>query len=163
MKPSAANGDVAKIHAWFERLAAFVRAVDFEGARTIFAEDMIAFGTFSDFLVGRAAVEEKQWRSVWPNIADFRWNLAEAQALVSDDRLLAVGMACFDSTGFERDGSRYHRPGRATVALRRADPADDWVAYHTHMSLFRGVPQQSFRREGGKMRDEDIGERPIND
>src|SRR5208282_3784851 len=140
-----ASDDVAKIHKWFERLSTFVRAVDFEGARVIFAEDMVAFGTFSDFVIGRAAVEAKQWRSVWPHIADFRWNLADARTMVSKDRMLAVGMACFDSTGFERDGSRYNRPGRATVAFRRAKPGDDWIAYHTHMSLFRGVPQQSFR------------------
>jgi ketosteroid isomerase-like protein len=145
MKVSAESDDVAKIHAWFESLSKCVQTVDFEGARELFAEDMVAFGTFSDFLVGRAAVEERQWRNVWPHIESFRWNLVDARTMISGDRLLAVGMACFDSTGFERDGSRYDRPGRATVAFRRAKPGGNWVAYHTHMSLFRGVPQQSFR------------------
>jgi hypothetical protein len=36
--------DVARIGAWFTRLAEHVRAVDFGGARPIFADDLIAFG-----------------------------------------------------------------------------------------------------------------------
>ena len=49
----AENDDVAAVRRWFERLAEHVRAVDFAGARPIFAEDMIAFGTFTDFMTGR--------------------------------------------------------------------------------------------------------------
>jgi ketosteroid isomerase-like protein len=136
--------DVERVRAWFARLAEHVRAVDFAGARAIFAEDLIAFGTYSDFVTGREAVEATQWRKVWPFISDFRWRLGEAKALVAADRLSAVGMAVFDSTGYREDGSPYDRPGRATVAFRRPRIAADWVAQHTHMSLFRGVPDRSF-------------------
>ncbi|MFI4988064.1 MAG: YybH family protein, partial [Alphaproteobacteria bacterium] len=132
---------------WFRELAERVQTVDFAGARHLFAEDMIAFGTFSDFVVGREAVEGQQWRNVWPFIADFRWRLDEVKAMVAADRLSATGMACFDSTGFARDGEPYERPGRATVAFRRAAVGEPWQAQHTHMSLFRGVPQQSFGRK----------------
>ena len=141
-----ANDDMALIGAWFEALAAQVRAVDFAGARHLFAEDMIAFGTYSDFVVGRDTVEEEQWRRVWPFIEGFRWRLGELKAIVAADRLSAVGMACFDSTGYDRDGAAYGRPGRATVAFRRGAVGEPWVAQHTHMSLFRGTPQQSFGR-----------------
>ena len=135
---------IERVKAWFSELAQHVRAVDFAGARPLFAEDLIAFGTFSDFIMGRVAVETAQWRNVWPFIRDFRWRLDGAKALVAEDRLSAVGMAIFDSTGFGADGSPYPRPGRATVAFRRARIGDDWVAQHTHMSLFRGVPDRSF-------------------
>jgi len=53
-------------------------------------------------------------------------------------------MAVFDSTGYRADGSPYDRPGRATVAFGRNRIGTDWIARHTHMSLFRGVPAQSF-------------------
>ena len=42
------------------------------GARAIFAEDMIAFGTFTDFMIGRELAEQKQWRNVWGTIRNFR-------------------------------------------------------------------------------------------
>jgi ketosteroid isomerase-like protein len=136
--------DLAQVKAWFARLAEHVRAVDFAGARPIFADDLIAFGTFSDFVTGRDAVEAAQWRKVWPFITDFRWRLDGVRAVVAADRLSATGMAVFDSTGYRQDGAPYDRPGRATVVFRRPRIGADWVAQHTHMSLFRGVPDQSF-------------------
>ena len=72
---------------------------DFAGARPLFAEDLIAFGTFSDFITGREAVEAAQWRNVWPFIRDFRWRLDDVKAQVAEDRLSAVGMAIFVASG----------------------------------------------------------------
>ena len=138
--------DVAGVTAWFETLATHVRDVDFVGARAIFAPDMIAFGTFTDFMIGRDAAEQQQWRNVWPHIDNFRWR-SDIRCMVSADRLTAVGMAVFDSTGYARDGTRYDRPGRATVAFAREQVTDDWVAQHTHMSLFRDIPTQSFKNK----------------
>lgn len=136
--------DVAAVRRWFERLAERVRAVDFAGARPIFAEDMIAFGTFTDFMTGRDKAEAAQWRNVWPHIDAFRWR-PDIRAIVSADRLTAVGMAIFESTGYTPDGTPYPRPGRATVAFTRRTPAEEWVANHTHMSLFRDVPTRSHK------------------
>ena len=139
--------DADRVRAWFARLAAHVRAVDFVGARPIFAEDMVAFGTFSDFVEGRDAVEAAQWRKVWPFITDFAWRLDDCRAIVASDRLSAVGLAIFDSTGYREDGTPYDRPGRTTVALARSRVGEDWVAVHTHMSLFRDVPSRSYGRK----------------
>jgi ketosteroid isomerase-like protein len=148
MPPAPAEDDLARIRAWFERLAEHCRAVDFAGARPIFAPDMIAFGTFSDFVTGRDAVEAAQWRNVWPFIAEFRWRPDSVRGIVSPDRRAATGMAVWDSTGFRQDGTKFERPGRATVALARDAIGADWIAQHTHFSLFRGVPGQSFGRKG---------------
>ena len=49
--------DLARVKAWFERLSERVRAVDFAGAHRLFAEDMVAFGTFENFITGRDRVE----------------------------------------------------------------------------------------------------------
>ena len=136
--------DLARVKNWFERLSEHVRAVDFAGAYPLFADDMIAFGTFENFITGREAAEHAQWRNVWPVTSDFRYRMDDIRAIVSPDRLTAIGMGVFDSTGYHRDGTPYQRPGRTTVALSRGRVGEDWVAAHTHMSLFRDVPSRSF-------------------
>ena len=141
--------DLAGVKAWFETLAAHVREVDFAGARSIFAADMIAFGTFTDFMTGREAAETQQWRTVWPHIDGFRWR-PDIRAIVSPDRLQAVGMGIFDSTGYRQDGTPYDRAGRATVVLVCAATNAPWVAQHTHLSLFRDVPTRSFKNKPEK-------------
>jgi ketosteroid isomerase-like protein len=145
-EPQAQAADAEAARAWFHRLAEHVRAVDFAGAREIFAPDMIAFGTFTDFMTGREAAEQQQWRNVWQHIDGFRFR-DDIRVLVSRDRLQAVGMAVFDSTGYRQDGSEYARPGRATVAFVRTRPDAAWVAQHTHLSLFRDVPTRSFKNK----------------
>ena len=144
MIPAPDPDDLARVRAWFERLSAHVRAVDYEGARPLFADDMIAFGTFENFITGRERVEQAQWRNVWGVTSGFRYRADDIRAIVSADRLTAIGMAVFDSTGYHADGQPYERPGRTTAAFSRAAIGDGWVADHTHMSLFRDVPSASF-------------------
>src|SRR5258707_6776277 len=106
--------DLALVQKWFRCLSEQVQAVDFAGAHRLFAEDMIAFGTFENFITGRDAVERAQWRNVWPVTSGFRYRMDDIRALVSPDRLFAIGMAVFDSTGNHNDGLPYDRPGRTT-------------------------------------------------
>ncbi len=141
---SAPEEDVALVRRWLQRLQLHVQAVDFVGARPLFAEDLITFGSFNPFTLGRAAAEEEQWRSVWGRIDGFRWRLDELRTLVSRDRLLAVGMTVFDSIGYSEDAVAYERPGRATVVLGRSAIGADWIGHHMHVSLFRDVPTRSF-------------------
>jgi ketosteroid isomerase-like protein len=136
--------DEASVRAWFEALAAHVRAVDFADARRLFLPDVIGFGTFTDFVDGLAAIEAAQWRNVWPHIDGFTWRPG-IRAIVSADRLQAVGMGVWDSTGYDADGAPYTRPGRATVVLTRDAVGSPWRAAHTHFSLFRDIPTRSFK------------------
>jgi ketosteroid isomerase-like protein len=136
--------DVTLVRRWFERLANYVQAVDFVGARPLFAEDMVAFGTFANFLVGREATERGQWRNIWGTIDHFRCRLDDLLVMVSPDRLTAAGIVVFDSTGYRENGTPYDRPGRSTVVFGRRAVGADWVAQHTHFSLFHGVPPRSF-------------------
>ena len=140
----APDDDRALIRRWFQRLQVHVQAVDYAGARPLFAEDLITFGTFSAFTLGREATEAEQWRNIWSRIDRFRWQLDELRAIISGDRLMAVGMATFESTGYSQDGTPYDRPGRSTVVLGRGVIGDEWVAQHVHVSLFRDVPTRSF-------------------
>jgi ketosteroid isomerase-like protein len=148
--PQAAAKDLGAVKAWFGELAEHVRSVDFAAARHLFAEDFIAFGTFTDFMIGRDLAEHNQWRYVWPTIDGFVWRLDDVKALVSPDRLFAVGLAVWDSTGYYPDGKPFDRKGRATVSFKRAKPDDPWVATHTHMSLFRGTPDVSHGKKLSK-------------
>ena len=137
------HDDLEGVRRWFRALGECVEAVDFAAAHRLFAPDLVAFGTVADFVVGRDYAEREQWRLVWPAIDRFRWRLDGVRALVAPDRLMAVGLAVFDSTGYTPEGHPYDRPGRATVALARAAIGDDWIATHSHMSLFRGTPATS--------------------
>ena len=140
----APEDDVALVRRWFQRLQLHVQTVDFVGARLLFADDMITFGSFNPFTIGREATEEEQWRTVWGRIDRFRWRLDDLRTIVSGDRCTAVGMAVFDSTGYTETGTPYERPGRAPVVLGRGAPGEEWVAQHMHVSLFRDVPTRSF-------------------
>jgi hypothetical protein len=55
-----------------------------------------------------------------------------------------VGMAVFESTGYTEGGKAFDRPGRATVVLGRQAVDEEWIAQHTHVSLFPGTPSRSF-------------------
>jgi ketosteroid isomerase-like protein len=140
--------DLERVKKWFRRLSEQVQAVDFAGAYPLFAEDMIAFGTFTDFMIGREPAEQKQWRNVWGTIRNFRYDLDKVEAIVSADRLMAVGMGVWQSDGYYANGDRFDRPGRTTVTLARQATGGPFVATHTHMSLFRGTPDQSFGKFG---------------
>ena len=59
-------------------------------------------------------------------------------------------MGIFDSTGYRHDATPYDRPGRATVVFGRDDVGAAWLAQHTHLSLFRDVPTQSFKSKPEK-------------
>jgi ketosteroid isomerase-like protein len=143
---AVAEEDRGAVRDWFRQLAGLVNGQDFEGFRALTREDFVAFGTFADFVTGREDAERSQWRSVWPRISDFRFRLEGIRVMVSPDRLFAVGLAIFESTGYHEDGTSFDRPGRATVTFDRAAIGEPWIANHTHMSLFRDVPAVSHGR-----------------
>lgn len=108
-----------------------VRAVDYERARSLFAEDVIAFGTFAAVVEGREILERDQWRNVWPTIGDFTFRLDDLHCLGTSEALCVV--VPWDSTGRRADGEPFSRPGRATLLLVRRQHR--WVAAHSHFSL----------------------------
>jgi ketosteroid isomerase-like protein len=140
----AEQDDVALIRRWFQKLQLCIQAVDFVGSRPLFADGIVTFGTFAAFTVGREATEQEQWRHVWSHIDQFRWRLDDLRTIISGDRLTAVGMAVFESTGYTEGGKAFDRPGRATVVLGRQVVGEEWNAQHTHVSLFPGTPSRSF-------------------
>ncbi len=149
LRTAPAAEDIDGIRAWFKRLSECVQAVDYEAAYPLFADDLIAFGTFTDFMHGREVTEQKQWRNVWGTIRNFRFTLDTVEAIVSADRLTAIGMGVWMLDGFHPNGDRFDRGGRATVGLGRKQVGDAFVATHTHLSLNRGTPERSYGKFSG--------------
>jgi len=130
---------------WFERLGRCCAAVDYDSAESIFADDVVAFGTRMDVVSGRDALRRNQWEGIWGRIADFAIDMDGIHAGGDDSH--AWGVATWTSTGYHEDGSSFSRPGRCTVALARRDGR--WLAVHTHFSLFPGTPPRTYGPGGG--------------
>ncbi|MGB7182062.1 MAG: nuclear transport factor 2 family protein [Burkholderiaceae bacterium] len=135
---------------WLERFAVFVRSVDYAGARPLFHDQVLAFGTHTDVIPGLQAWIDTQWDNVWPKTSDFKFLDAQVRVLVSVDGTMATVIAPWTSTGYATDGSTFDRPGRATMVFNRTDTG--WLCTHSHMSLNRGVPQTSHANRPVKAR-----------
>lgn len=140
----AAAEDKASIKAWFDDWGAMVGERRFEDARALFHKQVLGFGTWMDLVEGLDALEAKQWRSIWGTIKHFRHETERTlKVLVSPDRLMASGLVTWTSTGIDEAGADYERPGRTTALFVRESTDAPWRCIHTHVSLFRGVPQKS--------------------
>jgi len=125
------DSDARPARHWLMSFQECVRAQDFVRARTMFAANVIGFGTRADIAVGLDALERDQWRQVWPRIRDFAFQV-DALHCFGGDRGLCI-MVPWASLGVGGDGSTFPRAGRATIML--APPGSAWVAVHTHFSL----------------------------
>jgi ketosteroid isomerase-like protein len=125
---------------WFALLERSCSSVDYEAARRIFADDVVSFGTRMDIASGLDALQKNQWEGIWPNIRNFKIDLDNIHT--SGDEGHAWGIATWTSIGFDGEHKPYYRPGRATVTLERRN--GQWLAVHTHFSLYPGTPQRTF-------------------
>ena len=135
-----------RVREWFARFGECCAAVDYETAAALFADDVVAFGTRMDMVSGLESLMAHQWKGIWPNIREFRFDL-ESLRTGGDDGF-AWGVCLWTSIGFAEDGGSFSRPGRATVILESREAG--WIATHTHFSLFPDtLPHTSggFRRQ----------------
>ena len=120
------------LRTWFTALASCVAAVDYDTARrTLFAPEIVAFGTRAHMVEGLADVQEHQWSQVWPNVRDFRFDLTSLRYGQAGTMIWAAVL--WDSTGRNAAGQPFDRPGRATVIFR--EEGRRLLAVHTHFSL----------------------------
>ncbi|MGH7816967.1 MAG: YybH family protein, partial [Candidatus Binatia bacterium] len=113
--------------------------------------DIVIFGTYQELVKSLSGWTERQWDKVWPRTRDFRFDLTNTMVMNSPDGALAVAIAPWSSTGFHENGTSFDRPGRATIVLAR-QPDGRWLGVHSHMSLARGVPQDSYGKRPVKAR-----------
>lgn len=140
--PNATKQDERFFFDWLQTFAAYVRDVDYQSARPLFHPDVIAFGTHRDVISSLEQWVADQWDNVWPKTSDFEFDLKQTKVLIADDASMASVIAPWTSTGYHQDNSTFDRPGRATMLFHKQ--AGNWVCVHSHMSLNRGIPQQSF-------------------
>ena len=145
---SVSAQDLEALRDWFDAWGRQVATLDFARARALFEPDVVGMGTFKDLVEGIDALEAGQWRSIWPTIEDFAFDLDSLRVIGSPDGRMAVAMIGWDSTGLTQDGERYDRPGRATVVLARSGPGSPWKGVHTHFSLLPGERKLSFGERG---------------
>jgi ketosteroid isomerase-like protein len=122
-----------QLEAWLESFAECVRRVDAESARPLFAASLRAFGTRVFCAEGQEAVEQQQWRYIWPRTRDFAFETESLEGWLSADASQASLAVPWRSTGFDAEGRAFERRGRATIVLVRAGA--DWQAHHTHFSV----------------------------
>ena len=139
--PEATAAARTSLMHWLDVFAGYVRDVDYASARPMFHPEVLAFGTHRDVIPGLDAWVRTQWDNVWPRTTDFRFDLDATRILAAGDGSMATVVAPWTSTGYHPDGARFDRPGRATMVFSRE--GDRWICIHSHMSLNRGVPQQS--------------------
>ncbi len=134
--------DLEPLRDWFRAWNACLLAVDFAAARRLFDPAVSGFGTHAEVVFGLDRLEAEQWRSVWPDIADFRFHVEALHGAIFSDNAWA---ACpWSSTGFHQDGTPFQRPGRATVIFQRRP--DSFRGVHTHFSLNPGTPPRTYGR-----------------
>lgn len=131
-----------QIAQWFSTWGGYVATCNFDDARALFDPGVTGFGTYMDSVVGLDALEQRQWRSIWPTISGFKFLTETLTTFVSDECSQVSAMIVWDSEGYDREGTAYPRPGRTTAVFRRA--GDDWKCIHTHFSEFPREAQRSF-------------------
>jgi ketosteroid isomerase-like protein len=149
--PEADAATSATVKDWLGRFAERVREVDYAGAYPFWHDDVVIFGTYQELVRSRRAWTGSQWDNVWPRTADFTFDLDNTLVLASPDGAMAVAVTPWTSTGFHPDGTPFPRPGRATIVLAK-QPDGRWVGVHSHMSLGKGVPQDSHGKRPVKAR-----------
>jgi ketosteroid isomerase-like protein len=149
--PIAGPAVKTEILQWLADFAGCVREVDYKSAYRFWHDDIVIFGTYQELVKSRQAWTDTQWDNVWPRTADFTFDLANTEVLSSPDGLMVVAVTPWTSTGWHQDGTRFDRPGRATLVLAK-QPDGRWVGVHSHMSLGKGVPQDSHGKRPVKAR-----------
>ncbi|MGH7808694.1 MAG: YybH family protein [Candidatus Binatia bacterium] len=149
--PEADAATAAEVRDWLDRFAACVREVDYAAARPFWHPEIVIFGTYQELVKSLSGWTDRQWDNVWPRTAEFRFDLANTMVMTSPDGAMAVAIAPWTSTGFNENGLPFDRPGRATIVQAR-QPDGRWLGEHSHKSLARGVPLESYGKRPVKSR-----------
>ena len=138
------NTDHISIGLWFQVWEKQVQKKDFEAAKKLFENDVVSFGTWMNVVEGLDKLCSDQWKNIWPTINNFKFVSNTLFIQISPDRLFANSILVWNSTGYKKNGNSFKRNGRATVVLKRSNLDHSWKGIHTHFSLNRGIPQESF-------------------
>jgi len=130
---AAANrqAPIDAIEQWLNAFAGAIRSRDFGLGRSLFAPEVIAFGTRAVTALGIEILVDQQWSHIWNATRGFTFHLSELHSGIEGD----FGWAAvpWESQGIAADGHPFQRAGRATYVLQRREGV--WLAIHSHHSL----------------------------
>jgi ketosteroid isomerase-like protein len=120
-----------QILAWLDAFSEAVRDVDYETGKTLFAPDVVGFGTVGVLLHGLDTLMNSQWKRVWSVTSGFCFDMDQVTACVHGN--VAWVLVPWASRTGKADRGPLDRKGRATYILERRN--GQWLAVHTHHSL----------------------------
>lgn len=131
---SITKDDVFK---WLDTWQHLINSGEYESARPLFANDVVAFGSVTSMMSGLLELESRQWRQVWYRIKDFTFDKETATTFLDPASSVAVVCCLWHSLGKTRT-SWYERRGRVTLVLR--EEAGALRCAHSHFSMEPGIP-----------------------
>lgn len=124
------------IHVWLDRWRDLIVARDYVEARSLFAPDVVAYGTVTGYMRGLDELERRQWRQVWGRTKDFAF-CKETLFIVGAGATAATVGCLWQSSGMTQQ-DWYARRGRMTLVLERREVG--LVCVHSHLSMEPGIP-----------------------
>lgn len=126
-----------EIFEWLDVWQALINSGQFEVARSLFSDDVVAFGTVTGVMTGLADLERRQWRQVWHRIKDFKFD-QETAAVFSDLNSNFATVCCLWHSLGRTKASWYERRGRVTLVLMKE--SGGLRCFHSHFSMEPGIP-----------------------
>lgn len=124
---------IERARQWLSTWQHCIRERDYALARTLFAEDVVAFGTVAAQMSGLDGLVREQWMNVWERTRDFEFDLKRCAVVLAREDHCVLAVA-WTSIGIERMNRReYPRSGRASIVLKAEAGALRCV--HTHFSI----------------------------
>lgn len=127
---------------WLTEFQESVSSRDYARGEELFAPNSVCFGSKATMLSNRKDLVENQWKHIWGNITEFRFDLSSLEIFESTDSNMVCALCLWNSIGYHKDGKAYDRPGRVTFALQRTGDSQ-WLALHSHYSLVPGTPLET--------------------
>lgn len=128
---------------WISEWETLINEVNYEKARPLFSDNVVAFGTVAGYMKGLKNLEDRQWRKVWPTIKNFEFDRSSMTILGDSNSSLKIVLMLWRSLGKTGDGGWYERRGRVTLALKQKVKKMECV--HSHFSMEPGIPPLSPR------------------
>jgi ketosteroid isomerase-like protein len=121
----------SELRDWLDAFATAVQNVDYATGETLFAPDVVGFGTVGVLLSGLDTLMASQWKRVWGATSGFCFDMDQVTTRVRGD--IAWVLVPWASRTGRIDHGPLDRKGRATYILERRHGR--WLAVHTHHSL----------------------------
>ncbi len=124
--------DEADIRKRIDRLVEAVRAMDYEGVKSIYAPDLVSFDIVPPLQHVRAEGKWKNWADVFAAYqAPLDYEIRDLTIIVGED--VAFGRSLNRISGKLKNGNRNDYWLRWTTGFRKID--GNWLMVHDHVSV----------------------------